>query len=203
MADRRTLKTDRAIFEALQNLAERMPLAKITVTDVARTANITRKTFYDHFPNVTDAYSALLAHLVEELAEKTERDWELCAQSELECTPADETETRLMLFLGNVREFVEQQEASSRRRSHHVSHDELVEYLGPPFARCVRQGLLGDPARFAGEEELVAEFVLTGILWMYRRWITRGTDAPLSDAQVRVCKLVLYGIDGMGTSTRG
>lgn len=194
LRDRRVKKTDQAIFGALQDLSENTPISQITVSAVAREANITRKTFYDHYPTVIDAYQEMLASIVEEVAVKTENDWKVIAQTKEEYSTAEELETRLMLFLGNVRELIEEHSPGSRRRNRWITQDEQIAYLIKPFTKHVKNGLLGDAASFGDETDLVAEFVLAGMLWMYRRWLSDGIEGSFYDAQQRVCKLIMNGL---------
>lgn len=197
MIDRRVLKTNQAIFQALQNISERMPISQITVSAVAEEANITRKTFYDHFPTVLDAYQAFLDSVVKEVSEKTELDWQSIAESDAEYSPNEETEIRLMLFLGNVRELIELQALGSRRRNRYMTQEEQLSLLSKPFTSYVEKGLLGDPSRFGDEIALVADFVLAGMLWMYRRCLLNdGTDS-FYEAQLRVCKLIMGGLSSI------
>lgn len=197
MIDRRVLKTNQAIFQALQNISERMPISQITVSAVAEEANITRKTFYDHFPTVLDAYQAFLDSVVKEVSEKTELDWQSIDESDAEYSPNEETEIRLMLFLGNVRELIESQALGSKRRNRHMTQEEQLSLLSKPFTSYVEKGLLGDPSRFGDEIALVADFVLAGMLWMYRRCLLNdGTDS-IYEAQLRVCKLIMGGLSSI------
>lgn len=197
MSDRRVKKTDQAIFQALQNISEDMPISRITVSAVADKANITRKTFYDHFPTVVDAYQAFLDSVVKEIAEKTELDWRAMSEADVACSAREETELRLMLFLGNVRELVESQALGSRRRNRRITQEEQISFLSKPFASYVEKGLLGDPARFGGEVALVSEFVLVGMLWMYRRWLLGDDPNSLYETQLRACKLIMGGLNSI------
>lgn len=61
-------KTDSAIKEALLCLLESKKLADITVSELARKANISRSTFYEHYGNPADVYDALVAQFAEQLS---------------------------------------------------------------------------------------------------------------------------------------
>ena len=50
--DKRCLRTRLAIKSALLSLLEDKPLAKITVSELAETAQVNRKTFYNHYPDI-------------------------------------------------------------------------------------------------------------------------------------------------------
>lgn len=194
MSDRRNQKTDQAIFQALQTITEETPLSRITVSAVAREANITRKTFYDHFPTVLDAYQAFLDSVVDEIAEKTEQDWQSAAESDIVYSPVEETELRLRFFLGNVRILIESQALGSRQRNRRITQEEQIALLSRPFLKHVENGLLGDSARFRDEIALVSEFVLAGMLWMYRRWLLSERSDSFYEAQLRVCRLIMGGL---------
>lgn len=47
--DLRMIKTKNALFEALGRLLQEKDFDKITVTDIVKSAGITRKTFYNHY----------------------------------------------------------------------------------------------------------------------------------------------------------
>lgn len=73
--DRRILRTKRNIREAFVKLIAEKSIADITVTDIAKLADIDRKTFYLHYDNVTDVYQ----EFEDEVAERLES---LLAESE-------------------------------------------------------------------------------------------------------------------------
>lgn len=52
--DKRVVRTRAAIDEAFDHLLDMMPYSKITVSAIAREANINRKTFYLHYSSVDD-----------------------------------------------------------------------------------------------------------------------------------------------------
>ena len=52
--DRRITKTKEAIQNAFFQLIEENQTKKITITKIAKTANIDRKTFYTHYNSPTD-----------------------------------------------------------------------------------------------------------------------------------------------------
>lgn len=59
--DRRVVRTRAAIDRAFRDLLATTPYEKITVSAIARRANINRKTFYLHYSSVDD----LLVHIIE------------------------------------------------------------------------------------------------------------------------------------------
>ena len=58
-ADRRTLKTQKAICDALAELLTKKELRRITVQEIADKAEINRVTFYKHYLDVYDLYDKI------------------------------------------------------------------------------------------------------------------------------------------------
>jgi len=66
-SDRRTLKTRRAICEALAELLAEKELHKVTVQEIADKADINRVTFYKHYLDVYDLYDKIEQETLVEL----------------------------------------------------------------------------------------------------------------------------------------
>jgi Transcriptional regulator len=71
MADRRVLRTKAAIREAFLALLQKKNAEEITVTELAREANIERKTFYLHYNNIQEIINEIETVVVEMIAEAT------------------------------------------------------------------------------------------------------------------------------------
>ena len=63
-ADRRILKTKKAIYEALVELMQKKKLNSITVTELAAQADINRKTFYTYYSTVNDVLDEGINELI-------------------------------------------------------------------------------------------------------------------------------------------
>lgn len=195
--DRRIKKTDEAIFNAIMRICATCPIPEITVTQVAKEANITRKTFYDHFPTVTDACQALLNGIIAKLAFATESDWEMARKSLSEVDERTETEIRLRLYIGNVRKFIAEDLQRVRMNSRFVSPDELGGYLLEPLINQVKNGLFGETSRFEEDDELVASFILAGTLWAYRRGLLEDSKEKFDEIEEHACKLLMGGLGSL------
>lgn len=57
--DRRTLKTRKALCDALSELLIQKPLHKVTVQEIADKADVNRVTFYKHYLDVYDLYDKI------------------------------------------------------------------------------------------------------------------------------------------------
>lgn len=58
--DARYRRAEEAICDALATLLRSKPLAAVTMSEVARTAQVSRSTLYAHFENVADIYQVLV-----------------------------------------------------------------------------------------------------------------------------------------------
>lgn len=65
--DRRVIKTKRAILDAFMGLVATMPYEKITISALAREANIDRKTFYLHYASIDDLLEDVMEQKLEEM----------------------------------------------------------------------------------------------------------------------------------------
>ena len=70
--DRRVLRSRKAIIEAFDRLLEEKELDQITVSAIAREANIDRKTFYVHFGTIDGLLDALAEERVDEILDVME-----------------------------------------------------------------------------------------------------------------------------------
>lgn len=67
--DRRQIKTKKAIIKAFFDLTKDKDMSKITITELAKKADIDRKTFYLHFGSVEAIYNELGRKVVDILKE--------------------------------------------------------------------------------------------------------------------------------------
>ena len=72
--DRRIIKTKRALFAALSTLLKEKKLQDITITDLAKTEGINRKTFYNHYSCAKDVLEDLEFQIIESLIEQFEEN---------------------------------------------------------------------------------------------------------------------------------
>lgn len=86
--DRRIIRTKRAIYNAMTELMMKKPLDQITVTDIARNADINRKTFYTYYASPEDVISEAINETLKVFAadmekfdfQKSEKDPEYAAE---------------------------------------------------------------------------------------------------------------------------
>ena len=71
--DRRIVRSRNAILSAFERLLKVKPLADITVSAIAREANVDRKTFYVHFGTVDGLLDAIAVDVVEMIVDSVEK----------------------------------------------------------------------------------------------------------------------------------
>ncbi len=65
--DKRIIKTKKAVRTALIELMSKKDLVDITVSELAKKANINRKTFYSHYPNVQAVFEDIEDEMIYDL----------------------------------------------------------------------------------------------------------------------------------------
>ncbi|KRM71823.1 TetR/AcrR family transcriptional regulator [Lacticaseibacillus brantae] len=71
--DLRQIKTERNIQQALVQLLSEQDFEKITIADIAKTAQISRSTFYDHYPDKYALLDAVMNYYTDYLLTLTEQ----------------------------------------------------------------------------------------------------------------------------------
>ena len=171
--DRRFARTEKAIVEAFLKLAEEQDPQKITVTALAREADIDRKTFYLHYDTVDAVADALLKQGAERIVEV------LREESFFERGTVDTTE-----FF-------------SRRMVKHVSADTVLSKIeGPLTEALIEDDWLG-LAHMGPYLGYCVSFYTAGLLAIYRRWLLADSEIPLEDISSVANVAAFYGIKGI------
>lgn len=165
--DRRVEKTRMAIQEAYLALLMEKKTAKITISEVARRANIDRKTFYLHYDSMEDVLKAFCRSLIDRLVEQAR-------QAELSL----ETFSIQVLFVAlnrMVKENMEFFRFISLNREYDFFFDEIKEVMVDELLHSYS----GFFSFSETELKLYAEFFLSGIICAYVRWIQEGQPVPM------------------------
>lgn len=82
--DKRVMRSRKVMIDAFEHLLRAKPYEDITVTDIAREADVDRKTFYKHFGSIDGLLAYILDRHIAEIVESTHallfRDGELLEQ---------------------------------------------------------------------------------------------------------------------------
>ena len=183
--DRRVLKTKRAIRNAFAKLMTEKDINDITIIELAETADINRKTFYNYYSGVY------------QVVEDIERDI-LASYMEL---------------LGGVefKEYMEAPFALFERFSQLINMDpEFFGYLlsmnGNINLITRIMNLLKEKtcevmvAQLAIEQyraEIMIDFVLSGMLSVYQHWLASDQKTPLEEISKIISTMSFSGINGV------
>ena len=183
--DRRVLKTKRAIRNAFAKLMAEKDINDITIIELAETADINRKTFYNYYSGVYQ--------VVEDIEQDILKSYEV--------------------LLGNV-EFKQSMNVAYtlfERFSRLINMDpEFFGYLlsmNGNIALITRiMTLLKDKTREVMTAQLdieeykadiMIDFVLSGMLSVYQHWLASDRKVPLEEVSDIISKMSFSGINGV------
>lgn len=186
--DRRVRRSRRAIMEAFDRLIADRPLGEITVSALAREADVDRKTVYQHFGSIDGLLDAIAVGVVTELLDEVELAMAMGGGAEGEGPRA------LQAFFATLAERMARDEALRRRYCEHVPSELLLERLAHPLAEQVAErGLAGGSCSDEDLEALLA-FGLGGLLSLYRWWLRSDRTLSVEELTRRACLLLEHGV---------
>lgn len=170
--DRRVLRTRKAIHAAFIELLTEVNFDKITITALAKRADIDRKTFYTHYSSTEDLFKDYIrTRLVDALNDIDIQD--------LQTDPA--------LFCKNYLNKLTKAVPLSREQHgeafKHVSTEKLIQY----FTEVIHEEIYDRrsatvPPQTEQYIDLVREFTLGGIFGAYISWIKGDSELDFSKA---------------------
>ncbi len=188
--DRRVRRSRKLIVQAFERLLGERPYAQITVSAIAREADIDRKTFYQHFGSIDGLLAALADVLAEQVLDQV--------AAELgEAGAAPDGERALHVFFRALAEHFEQGAARDRRYAERIPFDVLYGHLTRAFERqIVRRGLL-DEVVGPGERDASLAFILGGLFSLFRSWLLAERPCSAEEVAAIACTLTERGLAGM------
>ncbi|ACV21695.1 TetR/AcrR family transcriptional regulator [Slackia heliotrinireducens] len=185
--DKRVMRTRKAIGEAFARLLETTEYSKVTVSAIAREADVNRKTFYLHYDSVEDVLAQLLEERIAEIVESDKQlvDCEHVApyMKKVFCdllTMMDEAP----IFRDNVIKY--------------VSYNRLLDMAKDPILENIhhQRQALGMPKR--PDIEYVVTMYLGGLYALYETWShDEATDMTLENLAETACGLLEPGVREM------
>lgn len=176
--DRRVVKTQKALRAAFHRLVITEGPQKITVSALAREADIDRKTFYLHFDSIEDLIDAESTVVANEL---------LADINALERTDGTSMVTALIIAFENV--FGREREYYQALLSS-LSIDRIVDLLTPTFlnyyALHTNQPGEYDPVA----TEYLVRFFLAGSLSIFRHWFAHEPETSIKQMQERIENII-------------
>ncbi|MBQ3292017.1 MAG: TetR/AcrR family transcriptional regulator C-terminal domain-containing protein [Mogibacterium sp.] len=183
--DRRVVKTRKAIHNAFVELVTTKDARDITVRDLAKLANINRKTFYNHYNDINElideieneiiiAFDEAMAGI--DLSKALEDPVEIC---------------RRLLAIGyNLKDI--------------CAHLMKIEYDGA-LVRKIASALISSIKKTSADQIHVddktltqmMEFVVAGMLQNYQTWFNSDRSEPIEELTLRIGRLIVSGLNGV------
>lgn len=182
--DRRVVKTKRAIRSAFSRLMTEKNINDITVSDIAELADINRKTFYNYYAGVY----AIVDEIEDEIVRRFD---ELLTDIELTSNAA-----RPYMLFGKLTAIVNTDTelfGILLSMNPNVSlSTKLVEMLKAKTKTVLQKYLDTEEHKL----DLMLEFMVTGIVAVYRRWFNSDRSQPVEQISADINLLIFEGLKG-------
>lgn len=180
--DRRVVRTQRSIRNALAQLLVEKDVEKISIKEIAERADVDRKTVYNYYSSVYEILAELENDWVEDFDQFTKR---------LENVRGTEYLEQFFPVLAElIADDIELYKQLMRMGSQSRVINRLTEFLNEKIKKAFARS-------YELEEEqvnLAAEFVLAGLFWSYRSWFNSDRKKSLKEFSTELGELVMGGL---------
>lgn len=187
--DKRIIKTKQAVRDALFTLLFRKPLALITVTELAREANINRKTFYTYYDTVNDVLDEAMDEVQKEITTflmSMYDDYNMISPNSfytfMNSIAKADSQTKRLLSSANGSLLLEK-----------ISHSLQLAMINT--MEKSKDMLSIDKTQYS----FVASFISGGIISAYREWLTNPKNISSDDFSSTISDLIAKGILSIAT----
>jgi len=189
--DRRIVRSRNAILSAFERLLMEKPLADITVSAIAREANVDRKTFYVHFGTVDGLLDAIAVDVVEMIVDSVEKT--------LASMDGDTNERALgaaATFFKTVNEALCNNLVLNRQLIENIPLDDFMALRAPLEHEIAERDLLPQGLKDEMFDYYLA-FLLSGIIGIYRTWALSDGSVPIERVSEVANDLTLNGLSSL------
>lgn len=181
--DRRQIKTKKAIISAFITLLQEKNISKITITELAHLADIDRKTFYLHYASVEELYNdlgSMLVGLVKEI---------IIEYSKEEKSP--------YYLFANINDIISEKIDLFKSIAKNNDFSDFMMNIKDILSNELIT-LYGRPNTPASERfKLTAEFVASGTVAMYLRWLRGEADISMDELAMLAAEMITNGATGL------
>lgn len=190
--DRRIVRSRNAILSAFERLLMEKPLADITVSAIAREANVDRKTFYVHFGTVDGLLDAIAEDVVETIVDSVE-----LTLASLGGNPNERALGAAETFFKTVNEALCNNLMLNRQLIENIPLDDFMARLREPLEHKITER---DLLPHGLKDELFdyyLAFLLSGIIGIYRTWALSDGSVPIERISEVANNLTLNGLSSL------
>lgn len=190
--DRRIVRSRNAILSAFERLLMDKPLADITVSAIAREANVDRKTFYVHFGAVDGLLDAIAVDVVEMIVDSVEK-----TLSSMGGNTNERALGAAATFFKTVNEALCNNLVLNRQLIENIPLDDFMARLRVPLEHEISEcGLLPEGLKDEMFDYYLA-FLLSGIIGIYRTWALSDGSVPIERVSAVANDLTLNGLSSL------
>lgn len=180
--DRRVQKTREAIQRAYFELLVEKKESRITIADIARRANIDRKTFYLHYDSVETIVREFSKEKIQNILFELEKD-------DFFGRPID-----VVSFFKVLNSFIEQDIDFYRYVATHEAYNFFWDNLYDVLLCTLRDVYLKTTKLTADEFEVYIRYISSGFIVNYRSWLKKEINVSLEELGRLTADMTYYGI---------
>ena len=190
--DRRIVRSRTAILSAFERLLIEKPLADITVSAIAREANVDRKTFYVHFGTVDGLLDAIAVDVVENIVDSVEK-----TLSSMKGDTSERAISAAATFFRTINEALCNNLVLNRQLIENIPLDDFMTRLRVPLEhKIAERGLLPEGLKDEMFDYYLA-FLLSGIIGIYRTWALSDGSVPIERVSAVANDLTISGLSSL------
>lgn len=190
--DRRIVRSRNAILSAFERLLMDRPLADITVSAIAREANVDRKTFYVHFGTVDGLLDAIAVNVVETIVDSVEKT--------LASMDGDTNERALgaaATFFKTINKALCNNLVLNRQLIENIPLDDFMTRLRVPLEHEITERDLLPHGLKDEMFDYYLAFLLSGIIGIYRTWALSDGSVSIERISEVANNLTLNGLSSL------
>lgn len=182
--DRRSRKTLAAIHDAFTSLLAEKPYEKITVTEIARAADIDRKTFYLHYESIDALFDSLLQEDIESLRAATS-----------EVSLDENGSVNVLELFNQIESYLAETVDSRKALLRYADIDNVLTRLEPMLVKSfTEKDSLKLAEKLGPYLDIFVSFFISGLLTMYKRYLEHNSALPLEDLAAMTSAALTGGI---------
>lgn len=180
--DRRIQKTKTAIHNALVKLMARKSVSEITVQELTDTANISRKTFYLHYKDLTDVFHEIETEFLKNL------------HILLRTCDFTKCQGGISILLSGLNELIQRDQPFYRQLVRSERFGSFLVSIKQVLKNELRMLAAQRPTSRPKLRELSLDFAAGGLVSMYIEWFRSDTTLPLRSVSEAAQRIIINSI---------